>query len=533
MTKKATTGSTAKKTTTRKTTTRKTNTRKATPKEQLGAAMVDPDLKKRVELGINRLTAISMLAQASSDYGVEIATYDGQRSYDKVFGYPATITYEMYLRAYRRGGIAKTIVNLPATSVWRGDITVSTPTNDKGKKTPQGEDFEKKWNEIWKKKSVRDTFLRADKLAGIGNYSVIRLGLSGDADFGEPVNGKNHTLEYLSVFSQPNAEPATWVTDTADPEYGMIDKYNLQLTRNTQVVTGGTAFPSTEASVPTHRSRIVHIAPDILEDKVFGTPRLQSCWNALLDYLKLLGGSAEMYFRGAFPGFNFKLDPEAQVSDAALEKMEEQIQNMILGLGRWTQTEGVTTESVAPQVVDPSNQIEVHVNDISATSRIPKRKLMGSERGELASGQDEANWNAETECRRENDGDRWLRQFIDKLIAVGALPEVEDYTIEWPELEAEKALENSQIAQNTANAIATFLNADGERAMPLSTFFEEVLNWDKEKAQAIADEVEGMREDEEVDETQVSAAMESIAAYIQTMEAAADDQGGDPSTEDV
>jgi len=91
MTKKATTGSTAKKTTTRKTTTRKTNTRKATPKEQLGAAMVDPDLKKRVELGINRLTAISMLAQASSDYGVEIATYDGQRSYDKVFGYPATI----------------------------------------------------------------------------------------------------------------------------------------------------------------------------------------------------------------------------------------------------------------------------------------------------------------------------------------------------------------------------------------------------------------------------------------------------------
>ena len=453
------------------------------------------ELKTRVELGVNRVLAMSMLAQASGYDG--ITSYEGQRDYNKVFGYPDAIAYETYRSMYRRGGLAKTVVNLPATSTWRGDITLTVPVEKKGQeKSADAKRFEKEWMKLWKDFNIRNVMLRADKVAGIGNYSVIRIGLTNDADVSEPVNGTNHQLAYLSVFSQINALPNEWETDPNSKNYGGIKQYNLQLnsTSDQYVAAGGTAFPSGEM-FPVDASRVVHVAEQLEEDNVYGTPRLQACWNALLDLLKLTGGSAEMYFRGAFPGYNFNLDPEANISTEKLEAMEEQIQNVILGLGRYIQMEGVSVDSIQPQVEDPTSQVAVQMEQITATTRIPKRKLVGTERGELASGMEEVNWNGEIECRRTDDCERWLRALADLLMDAGALTRVEEYIVNWPDLEAEKGLENSQIALNLTKAITEFFNNNGEAGVPVEVFFEEVLNWDKDMAEDVNNRLEGERED--------------------------------------
>jgi len=443
-----------------------------------------------LELQVNRATALAMLARSNSN-GFE--TYEGQRDLEKVLGWNKEITYKQFYKMYRRGGIAKTIINLPATSTWKGDITLKTPRDKEGNATTEGEAFEKKWLEIWKEFNIRDAFLRADKLCGVGQYSLIRLGFSNDdeADASEPLVGGNHELIYLSVFSQPNAQPKKWNTDTTSKEFGHVEQYDLRLVSAEAIATGSGAEFSFGEAQPVNADRCVHIAEGLEEDNVFGTPRLEGCWNNLTDLQKISGGSAEMYWRGAFPGFNFNLDPEADVSDEALARMETQIESMILGLGRYTQMEGVSMESTAPQVVDPKGQVEVQIEQVSGTTRIPQRKLLGSERGELASGQDESNWNSEVECRRENDCNRWIRILVERLMNAGVLQRVKDYVVEWPSLEAEKGLENSEIAFNISRAIGEYVKNGGDRVLPLEAFLEEVLNWDHEKAKEVAEEKDG------------------------------------------
>jgi len=500
--------------------------------DEKASPTTNAELRAKVELGVNRALALSMLAQVQGHNG--ITSFEGQRDYNQIFGYPEAISYENYRAMYRRGGVAKTIVNLPANYTWRGDITVTVPLGEGEQKSGDAEKFESEWLELWNKFNIRNVFLRADRLCGVGNYSVIRIGYTNDADPSQPLSGENHQLLFLSVFSQNNADPLEWDVDNKSENYGCISKYNLQheTAANDYVTTGGTAFPGGE-QFSVDASRIVHVAEELEEDKVFGTPRLQACWNALIDRLKLLGGSAEMYFRGAFPGYNFNLDPEADITTEQLERMETQIQSVILGLGRYIQMEGVSVDSIAPQVVDPSPQIEKQDDEVCATTRIPKRMLFGNEAGVLASGQEGANYAGVIEGRRQNDAERWVRDLVNKLMSAGALTKVEKFSVNWPTLEAEKALEESQVSLNYAKAIVEFISGGGEQLLSMELFYELVLGWDKETIERVSAEMEGRdsdEEDEEITEERANEVADIIREAMSRVSAAPSDSNPEAQT---
>ena len=48
-----------------------------------------------------------------------------------------------------------------------------------------------------------------------------------------------------------------------------------------------------------HASRVLHVAEDCLDDDVYGIPRLKPVFDRLDDLLKVVGGSAEFFLRGA------------------------------------------------------------------------------------------------------------------------------------------------------------------------------------------------------------------------------------------
>jgi hypothetical protein len=180
-----------------------------------------------------------------------------------------------------------------------------------------------------------------------------------------------------------------------------------------------------------------------------------------------------------------------------------------MNLKRYIKVQGVDVKQLAPQVVSPDKQVDVLLNQIAGARRVPKRILIGSERGELASSQDQDNWAKVIQSRRETDCERWVRDLVDKLIGYGILPAVDSYTINWPSLTAEKELENSQVAVNIASAVRNFIEGDGEQVMPFDVFLHRVLRLPAEVVADIVTEMEGedLDGDGDGDDVQVDEAL--------------------------
>jgi hypothetical protein len=146
---------------------------------------------------------------------------------------------------------------------------------------------------------------------------------------------------------------------------------------------------------------------------------------------------------------------------------------------------------------------DVILNDISGGAGIPKRQLIGSERGELASSQDESNFLGTVAGRQEHDAEPGiLRPVLDRLIATGVLPEPEggSYTVEWPSLFELTEEEQSQVALNLAQALknaapmgdpGTFL--DDEQILRFIDAPDEIID-------EVREQLDDMPDDDDIEE---------------------------------
>jgi len=406
------------------------------------------------------LSVVADRMRLSSDLGKQ---YDGDRDLYDSLGWTKEPDFATYNNHYKRNSIAKSVINAPVDATFAGDITIQLGD---GTAEEQDHPFLTKWDELYKGLNLKDYFVRVDKLAGIFQFAVLRLGFKDGQDSMQPVsNGVE--LIYVSPYSQCNADVKSEVNDQEDPRYGQPQMYTL--TPTTQNTANG--------SKDVHWSRIIHVAEGLLEDEVFGTPRLEAVLNNLDNLNKIVGGSAEMYWRGAFPGYGFKIDPEAQMMDEDTVNMATEIDNMLLGLKRYIKLQGVDIQQLEPQVADPRGHVEVQVDMISGTSRIPKRILIGSERGELASTQDRDNWHDVIQSRRENYAEPMIvRALIDRLIEYKVLPFVDSYTVEWPDLAEQSASEAADIAVKKMEALNKYVTGLGaDEVFPIEIFLAEIM----------------------------------------------------------
>jgi hypothetical protein len=131
---------------------------------------------------------------------------------------------------------------------------------------------------------------------------------------------------------------------------------------------------------------------------------------------------------------------------------------------------------------------------IAAASGIPKRLLIGSERGELSSTQDESNWNQNIQDRREQYAENAiLRPLIDRLISYGVLPqpEDEDYDVQWPDLWTPSEKEKADTASSVATALKAYASAPGASTIvPERFFLRKILGWPDEDVEAAMEEME-------------------------------------------
>ena len=122
--------------------------------------------------------------------------YSGERDIYQALGYPLNITYNDYNARYQRQDMAKAIIDRPVKVTWEGELSLMEAGDDKDTQ------LEKAWTVLNDELKLKSIFTRVDKLAGIGEYAVLVLGLddvSNAEDFAKEVTfGPKRKLKYVN-----------------------------------------------------------------------------------------------------------------------------------------------------------------------------------------------------------------------------------------------------------------------------------------------------------------------------------------------
>ena len=140
-------------------------------------------------------------------------------------------------------------------------------------------------------------------------------------------------------------------------------------------------------------------------------------------------------------------------------------------------TQGIKATVLGSTVPDMRGPFSVTAALIAGTIGIPLRVLFGSERGQLASTQDERNFNARVLERQQHYAEpSILRPFVDKLIALGALKK-EQYAGDGPDVHTLAKKETADVPARVAQRIRNIAaqTKDGQIVISSGEFREHFL----------------------------------------------------------
>ncbi len=345
----------------------------------------------------------------------------GRDNYETL-GYPRTLRPEDYREEYERGGIAERLVEVMPQATWLGGAEVFE--NDDPKEVTE---FEKAWTELAERINLFSAFRRADILAGLGEFAVMVIGGPGENLSDELTSAKSQDIVGLWPYSQEFAAFNKINNDTTNERFGMPETYKVRLGQGKS-----TANARNEQDI--HWTRIIHVADGALSDEMIGKPRLRAVWNYLMDIAKIHGAGAEAFWRNAHQLNQLDLDPEVEMSPEEETALENEIEEVRHDMRDWIRTRGLKIVRHGNNTANFGQNIDALMSLTSGTSGIPKRLLLGSERGELASTQDRATFAKVISARRTGYGEpQFVRAWTDRMIEIKALPKPAEYTVVWPE----------------------------------------------------------------------------------------------------
>jgi hypothetical protein len=395
--------------------------------------------------------------------------FGGARDYYAILGYLADPQPSDYRARYDRDPIASRIIEFPPEETWR-----DTPTIKDGKDKDAKDDtpFCDAWSAFAERLHVYSYCQRVDTLAGIGTFGLLHIGVAGEGDLQAPVMRVRdpNNIIYLQAYGEESVEVYEWQTDPSSPRYGLPHIYRIAVRH----MDGKSKSNFSSKSVLIHWSRCIHVAEGLLENEVFGRPRLQRVVNLLDDLLKVVGGSAEATWLLMRKGFVLDIDPTMDdMDEAQTEALNAQFEEYEHGIRRFIKTRGLKVNDLGSETVDPAGLFDAILTLISVATHIPKRILQGSEAGELASSQDAANWAGYVAGRQLNFAEPViLRPLIDRLIQWKVIPAPSNkrYTAVWDALFEMSDEEKARIADLWATAIQKMSTALGHPVVTAEEF---------------------------------------------------------------
>lgn len=295
-------------------------------------------------------------------------------------------------------------------------------------------------------------------------------------------------LLFMRVFDETQVQISQFDSDTTSPRFGMPVMYRINF--NDPNATNGGGFAAIGMTMQTqdvHWTRVLHIADNLLTNEVFGVPRQQAVYNRICDLKKVYGAAGEGYWKGAFAGLALSTHPQLGGEvDVDKADLKDQLENYFEGLERYLYLTGMSATTISPQVTDPTNQINICIEAICILLACPLRIFKGSERGELASSQDDGSWESRIKERRENYlTPRVIVALVDRLIAMGVLPEPEEYHVSWEATNTLNDNAKAQIASSKTSAMAQYQSSGLQALITPTDFFVRIMGMEEEEAIAI------------------------------------------------
>jgi Anti-CBASS Acb1-like protein len=341
-----------------------------------------------------------------------------------------------------------------------------------------------------------------------------------------------HNLVFINSFDESLVQIVRWEWSVRNPRFGKPVMYRVTL-NDPRVQHSGVGLPM--ATVFVHWSRVIHIADNKGSSKVMGVPRMRPILNAILDHRKVRGAGAEGYWKAAFTGLQFSTHPQLGGDvDVNRQEIMDTAENYQNSLQRFLIAAGGQWSTLAPSVTDPTPHIAAATEAICVQLGCPVRVFKGAERGELASSQDDADWNGRV------SGVQWkhctadiIIPFIDRLILFGILPEPKanknddyattnkivtrrktvkrlvynadtgetkeqtstylskvlktkgGYIIEWPDLDSLTDMDQAKICQMKVASLSQFIQGNGESMVSPMDYYTKYEGRTEEEAEAI------------------------------------------------
>lgn len=328
-----------------------------------------------------------------------------------------------------------------------------------------------------------------------------------DANFKEPRSYEQYSLTvnekkpvkllYLRTFTQVKAQIVQFEANRSSPRYGQPTMYHIMFDESDAGV------ESTSLGIPTHGenvhwTRILHVPADgaVSSSTWCGVSALKPVFNDVLGERKISGGSPEGFWKMCFTSLVFETLPalgaNPKINRQQLKETIEEFQN---GMQKFMLATGVSAKAISPQVTDPTPHHNLIIERICIKGGYPVRVFKGSERGELASSQDDAAWNdrvAHKQKRRETP--HILVPFVNRLIMVGVLREPKQVKVFWPDITSMSAAEKATVAGSRQTAIGTYVDKGMTIMTPLD-FWTREMGYSKDEAEAIIEAAEEMQEE--------------------------------------
>lgn len=435
-----------------------------------------PEINRAAKPGLRSIfvTLSSLLSRAGLAARIGSLFGDTRRIHE-ILGYKRAPAYLDYKARYARQDIARALVDAYPDATWAQAPRIVEDGN-----ADRETQLEAVWTALASRLSLFSALERADRLAQLGRYSVLILGLRGQSDLAQPAQPvrRQEDVLFLAPYSEEFVDIVQLEIRPEQEGFGRPLVYRLNTGRGTaEQVTA--AQPSLVTNV--HASRVIHVANNLLDDDVYGHPVLESVYDRLDDLLKIVGGSAEMFWVDAKRRFLLSLregyDYGTEEEEAAFTT---EVQAFVDEMKTFLRVKGVDVNSLSADIPDPKEHFNMLVTLLAAASGIPKRKLLGTEEGQLAGAQDERAW-LQLIARRQtmHCEPRQLRPLIDRLIMLGALPQpVTPYCIEWPNLLALSAAEQADVASRLSTALSQYAGPGlGESIVPAEEYRERVLGF--------------------------------------------------------
>ena len=403
--------------------------------------------------GVGVMRALGALVERFKLATLTGLQFDGERDLYAVFGYKKVLSDHNFLDKYCRQDIASRIVDAPPGATW------SNPPHMKDKEAP----LSKAWETLVEDSKLWTVMYQADRLARLGYYSIVMFGFDDSTSIeSAPSNVKE--LLYARAIGSRLITEIKLNDDTKSSEFGRPASYKIQFadTVNSQAAISTTKIVESQNKL-IHSGRTIHVVDNPLEDPIVGVPIMQKVYNLLDDLLKVAGGTAETYWLTSNRGMQADIDKDMDLDTEDSDALSDEIEEYQHELRRIIRTRGVKLTPLGAKAPSPQQTFDMIMALISGTTGIPRRILLGSEAGQLASEQDRANWAERIGERRALFAEPMLlNPMVTKFQTAGLLPEGE-WEWEWPSAFILSPLEGSMVMAQTARAIGNISRQTGNK----------------------------------------------------------------------